>query len=192
MLKEWPAHDRIDSARIGIFGHSLGGFTALIAIGGTPDLAEIPRFCAARPDAPECQFVRQTHGDQLSLAGAPIEWRADPRTRAAVIAAPAVVFPVDKGRLRAVDVPVQLWRVIDDQQAPDAWNSRIVREGLPRKPEEHVVRNAGHMAFRPCSDGLAKVAPFVCQDPPGFDRGAFHQEFNRAVVAFFSKCLARQ
>jgi predicted dienelactone hydrolase len=30
----------------------------------------------------------------------------------------------------------------------------------------------------------------VCQDAPGFDRQAFHREFNAAVVAFFKAKLA--
>src|SRR5471030_1015008 len=39
MLAAWPGHERIDLARIGIFGFSAGGATALAAIGGTPDLS---------------------------------------------------------------------------------------------------------------------------------------------------------
>jgi predicted dienelactone hydrolase len=52
MVKEWPSHDRIDADRIGIFGHSLGGFTALVAIGGIPDLTGVARLCKTKPDAP--------------------------------------------------------------------------------------------------------------------------------------------
>src|SRR5262245_236685 len=39
MLLSWPQHDRLNSTRIGIFGFSAGGFTALVAIGGVPDLS---------------------------------------------------------------------------------------------------------------------------------------------------------
>src|ERR1700730_5886601 len=38
MLASWPHRDLLDPARIGIFGFSAGGFTALVAIGGVPDL----------------------------------------------------------------------------------------------------------------------------------------------------------
>src|SRR6202041_835915 len=41
MLASWPHHDSIDPSRIGVFGFSAGGFTALVAIGGTPDLSTI-------------------------------------------------------------------------------------------------------------------------------------------------------
>lgn len=39
MLSSWPQRERIDPARIGIFGFSAGGFTALVVIGGQPDLS---------------------------------------------------------------------------------------------------------------------------------------------------------
>jgi predicted dienelactone hydrolase len=32
---------------------------------------------------------------------------------------------------------------------------------------------------------LDRFAPEICRDPAGFDRAAFHREFNAAVVAFF-------
>ena len=190
MLLAWSGRGCIDRSKIGIYGFSLGGFTALVVIGGTPDLAEIPRFCATHSDAPECQFIRQSHGDQLAPAPpASSNWTHDPRVHAAVIAAPAVALAFGSNGLRGVRVPVQLWRASNDQQAPDAWNSQLVREGLPVTPEEHVVANAGHMVFRLCSETLRQSVGWMCQDAPGFDRVAFHREFNRAVVTFFRKAL---
>jgi hypothetical protein len=29
------------------------------------------------------------------------------------------------------------------------------------------------------------LAPQICKDEPGFDRAAFHEQFDAAVVAFF-------
>jgi predicted dienelactone hydrolase len=53
-----------------------------------------------------------------------------------------------------------------------------------------VVPNAGHFAFlAPCTPALAAAAPEICRDPAGFDRAAFHREFNPAVVAFFKAKL---
>jgi predicted dienelactone hydrolase len=46
MLTAWPHHDRLNSARVGILGYSVGGFTALVAIGGLPDLSRITAYCA--------------------------------------------------------------------------------------------------------------------------------------------------
>ena len=41
----------------------------------------------------------------------------------------------------------------------------------------------------PCSADLAKIAPAICVDTDGFDRAAFHKEFDADVVAFFLKHL---
>ena len=50
--------------------------------------------------------------------------------------------------------------------------------------------SADHFAFvAPCSTALAERVPDICQDPPGFDRTAFHRDFNAAVVGFFQKQL---
>jgi predicted dienelactone hydrolase len=47
MLDEWPQHDRLDGARVGAFGFSNGGFTVLVAAGGSRTLARPPPI--ARP-----------------------------------------------------------------------------------------------------------------------------------------------
>jgi predicted dienelactone hydrolase len=190
MLSTWAAYAQIDAGRVGMFGFSLGGFTTLVEIGGTPDLGRTAKLCASRPDAPECAFVKQRHGDQLEPPPSEPEWVHDSRIKAAVVAAPAVSFLFEGGGLKRVFVPVQLWRAENDQQAPDGWNSGVVRRELPRLPELHVVAGVGHFVFvAPCSDALAKAAPQICEDAPGFDRAAFHEKFNQAVVTFFRRQL---
>jgi len=187
MLTAWPDRDRLDSTRVGVFGFSLGGYTALVAIGGNPDLRQIPALCRERPDAPECAFIAQRHGDQLDSTAAPAGgWQHDSRIRVAVVAAPAASVTFRGGGLRGVRVPVQLWRATDDNQAPDAWNSGVVRAGLPVAPDEHVVPRGGHFVFTPtCSDTLARVASFMCAD-----RASFQKRFKATVVAFFNAHLA--
>jgi predicted dienelactone hydrolase len=58
---------------------------------------------------------------------------------------------------------------------------------LPAKHEYNVVPNAGHFAFlSPCPPTLAKdTLTELCADAPGFDRAAFHNRFNAAVLGFF-------
>jgi predicted dienelactone hydrolase len=108
-----------------------------------------------------------------------------------LVAAPAVSFTFAAGGLHYVKVPVQLWCAEEDQESPNPWNSDIVRHRLPTPPDTHSVTKAGHFAFlAPCSDALARAVPRICQDAQNFDRSAFHREFNRLVVAFFSAKLA--
>ena len=55
------------------------------------------------------------------------------------------------------------------------------RDRQPGKPGVHVVR-AGHDLFLPpCTAELAALRPQVWTDPEGFDRAAFHREFDAAV-----------
>ena len=87
-------------------------------------------------------------------------------------------------------MPIQLWRGDSDEILPHPNYAQTVYDRLAVKPEYHVVANAGHFAFlAPCSPSLAAMVPEICHDPEGFDRTAFHREFNPAVVAFFKAKL---
>jgi len=44
----------------------------------------------------------------------------------------------------------------------------------------------------PPPPALAKAVPEICTDAPGFDRAAFHKEFNAAVLAFFRTQLGNR
>ena len=190
MLELWAQHGHLEPTRVGMFGFSLGGFTTLVESGGIPDVNRMRQLCTTRPNAPECLFVKQRHGDQLSAEGLIPDWTHDLRVKAAVVVAPAVSYLFGPGSLKDVKIPIQLWRASNDDQVPDAWNTAIIRQELPKPPEEHLVTGAGHYAFlAPCSEVLARQAPQICTDDPSFNRDAFHRNFNKEVVAFFKKTL---
>jgi predicted dienelactone hydrolase len=190
MLESWSYHNLLDHGRVGMFGFSLGGFTTLVESGGIPELSRMLRLCSQHPMAPECRFIKERNGDQLSPENVSPVWIQDPRVKAAVVAAPAVSYLFGPGSLRNVKIPIQMWRAADDEQVPDAWNTALIREEFPILPEEHAVPRAGHYAFLPpCTEALAKQAPQICTDAPGFDRAAFHQDFNKEIVTFFKKTL---
>jgi predicted dienelactone hydrolase len=191
MLNAWDGHDKIDPARIGMFGHSAGGATALIVLGGTPDFDRLAQFCQDHPDAWDCARAKER-----AQAGPPADptetlvWTHDPRVKAAAIAAPAIGYTFTKDALSAVTSPIQLWRAEGDVITPNQWNADLIRDSLPKPPDDHLVPQAGHYDFlAPCSEALAKVAPEICEDAPGFDRAVFHQELNQTLVAFFKAQL---
>jgi predicted dienelactone hydrolase len=187
MLTSWQHHDALDPSRVGMFGFSAGGFTALVAIGGTPDMSTVAPHCAAHPDEWSCRMLRE-HKVNLSANRSMAEpnWVHDPRIVAAVIASPAVGYAFSAQALSAVTVPIQLWRGDSDEILPQPNYAQAVYDRLPVKPEYHVVPNAGHFAFlAPCTPALAARVPEICHDPEGFDRAAFHREFNPGLVAFF-------
>jgi len=185
MLAEWPDHGRIDAGRVGAFGFSAGGFTVLAAAGGVADLSLVAPHCAAHPAYFECGVVK-AGGGAVTLPPASV-WFRDARIKAAVVAAPALGYTFD---LKAVTIPIQLWRAEDDHILPNPDYAEAVRQHLPSPPEYHVVANADHYDFLgPCSDALANLAPDICAERPGFDRTGFHAAFNADVVRFFQKQL---
>jgi predicted dienelactone hydrolase len=186
MLDTWSGHASIDPTRIGIFGHSAGGTTALIAVGGVADISREVAFCQQNPDDWGCQNVRQRGSDPRETVSAPISG-LDTRIKAAVLAAPALAITFQPNGAAAVKVPVQLWVGAEDEIVRDG---SLVRELLPVPPDYHLVPHAGHFAYlAPCNEILAKSSAVICSDPPGFDRAAFLREFHRSVVAFYSRQL---
>jgi len=186
MLGAWRDHGRIDATRVGAFGFSAGGMTVLTEAGGEPDLQTFADHCKAHPAFEDCQIVKQ---HPLSL-DTDVVWTHDPRIKAVVSAAPAIGFAFGSKGLAAVRQPVQLWRAEDDQVLPHPHYAEAVRSALPMPPETHVVADAGHYDFlKPCSAELATRVPAICTSKPGFNRAAFHERFDRDIVAFFKRTL---
>ncbi len=186
LLASWPDHFRIDMAHIGFFGFSRGGFTGLGMIGGNPDWKKLLDNCPVYPGNRFCEQIR---------AGAIAPLTADPRIRAVVIADPAggsLFTPESLGR---VTVPVQLWGSAYSGDGLSPADAAAVAERLPVKPDYHLVANSGHFSFLPpCSEAFAKLVADsgdgeLCTDAPGFDRIAFHKQFNTDVLAFFQTHL---
>lgn len=192
VVTEWMGRERVDADRVGVFGFSAGGLTALVVAGGTPNLSRVGPQCQAHPRYFECGVISRAHVDVGVLAaGQPASvWVHDPRIKAAVVAAPALGYTFGAEGLKDVRVPVQLWRAEDDHILPHPDYAEAVRKTLPTPPEFHLVENADHFDFlAPCSDGLKHAAPDICVSRPGFDRTLFHKQFDAEVVRFFEKTL---
>jgi predicted dienelactone hydrolase len=190
MLAEWPERDRIDRNRIGAFGFSAGGFAVLAAAGGVPDLSLVWPHCQAHPDYFDCQILKRAPAGFAIPSD--LIWSRDARIKAAVVAAPALGYTFGRKGLENVTIPVQLWRDELDHILPNPYYAEAVRQTLPRAPEYHLVAGADHYDFlAPCSEVLVKSAPQICQEHAGFDRRAFHAQFNADVVAFFARTLRR-
>src|SRR5690606_24030047 len=57
MIGGWRDRGHVDAARVGVFGFSAGGTTALIATGGEPDLGRLTSHCAAKREF-VCQLIK--------------------------------------------------------------------------------------------------------------------------------------
>jgi predicted dienelactone hydrolase len=195
MLGEWPDRARIDAGRIGVFGFSSGGFTALVAVGGVPDLSLAVAHARAHPDYYDAQVGKRSGASPETMAMLRSKhpasiWVHDSRIKAAVVVAPALGYTFGPEGLKDVTVPLQLWRAAEDHILPHPDYAEAVRIALPTPPEFHLVDNADHFDFlAPCTDQVRQFAPVICVSRPGFDRTAFHQTFNAEVVRFFGQTL---
>jgi predicted dienelactone hydrolase len=181
MLGAWKEAAVLDPQRIGLFGFSRGAYTGLVVIGGNPDFGALAALCQqAGAATPKCEAIR---AGRVPTA-VPVH---DPRIRAAILADPPVFEGLfSRERLAGVTIPLLLWRssLGGDGVTPDAIDA--LEQLLPRRPDYRIVANSVHFSFiAPCPPALAKAVPVLCTDPPGFDRVAFHNEFNDAAVAFF-------
>lgn len=106
MLSNWDGHALIDSARIGIFGFSAGGFTALVSLGGLADLSKVGPMCREHPGDFSCQLIAKT--GQAVVAPPGSGFAQDMRIKAAVVADPALGYTFSSDGLKNVKAPMQL------------------------------------------------------------------------------------
>jgi predicted dienelactone hydrolase len=181
MVGASPVAANIDASRIGFFGFSRGGYTGLVLVGGNPDWASATDLCQ-QLKIPLCEKILRKEYPTTPLAH-------DIRIKAAVIADPlAVLFTA--ASLASIQVPIQLWASERGGDGVELREVAAVNQALPAKHEYRVVSSAGHFAFlSPCPAASVTALPMLCADAPGFDRVAFHQQFDRDVLAFFKTHL---
>jgi predicted dienelactone hydrolase len=187
MLDGSPLKSTLDPDRVGAFGFSSGGFTVLAAAGGEPDLSRMTDHCVKSPANFDCRLTASRPAPADALAA---RWVHDPRIKAVVAAAPALGFTFGEAGLRGITAPVQLWKAADDQILPGDDYAEAVHRDLKRPHDYRVVAGAGHFDFlAPCATTPPADLAYLCASAPGFDRQAFHRDFNAAVVRFFTDQL---
>jgi predicted dienelactone hydrolase len=177
MLGPSPAAPFIDPSRIGF---SRGGYTGLAVFGANADWANATEYCGTSP-ARGCQQIRTRE-----FPAQPITH--DSRIKAAVVADPLAVFFTAE-TLAPIKAPVQLWGSELGGAGVFLRDVAPLDTTLSSPHEFHVVRSAGHFAFFLCPPALAQTDRDVCTDRNGFDRAAFHKEFNAAAVKFLQDNL---
>jgi len=184
MLGKWPQAAKIDPNRIGFFGFSRGGFTGLALAGGKLDTkAAVAAACPPNAVMKACADFR------ASGAGVPsITLVNDPRIKAEVLADPLFGRFFD---VSTVLVPIQVWASVAGGDGVVHEDGAAVANDLPSQPKLYTVPNSAHFVFlAPCGPQLTQTRPDICVDAAGFDRAAFHAQFNKQIVAFFRTHLA--
>ena len=172
-----PLATTIDPNRIGIYGFSRGGYTALVAIGANPDFALGLPLCQGRTDK-VCDQIRTQEYPKEPLTH-------DRRIKAAVVADPLSVFFTDEG-LAGITIPVQLWASEKGGDGVEPKTVEAVNTALKAPHTFTKVEHAQHFSFLTvCPPECAELEPVICKDPPGLDRTQFHEQFNDALTKFF-------
>ena len=180
----------IDPDRIGVAGHSQGGFTSLW-IGGAkvnPDryLAFQRRW---RNDLTVPKYLR----DEMPVDAAPALDVADRRVKAAFAMAPGLIqaFGMDANGLAQMRIPAYLTVGAGDTVAPPPANAVFAAQHI-RNAQLVVIPGAGHEIFvNECNEDGRMELPDTCVDAPGVDRARIHADVGAAAVQFFDANLRK-
>ncbi len=180
---------RMQSGRIGVVGHSQGGYTALAVAGAPPTPRSLREHCGQHPDDTRfCSFGGATTRE-ATAGSATVPDVRDPRVRAIVLLAPNAL-PFTDDALRKVTLPVRLYAAERDDLTLVRYHAERLARLLPRDREYVLVRGAGHFSFVAGFPTLLKlIAGEAARDPDGFDREALHEVMNREIVGFFDRKL---
>ncbi|MBR0666599.1 dienelactone hydrolase [Roseomonas hellenica] len=167
-----------DPARLGAIGFSLGGATALIVAGATPDYARYTAYCREHPeDIGPCEGGGGTNAPAPSADVAP----ALP-LRALVLLDPLAALFGPPG-LVGLTMPVLLYRPARSGVIRPEGNAMALADALPRTPEQVVVPGNHWVFVDPCPPVLQAEA-VVCRDAAGVDRAAIHRAMEARITAF--------
>ena len=191
--------------KVGVFGMSAGGHTALSLAGGRWSPASFRDNCEAHiaEDFYTCVgLTTRLNGDFLdgwkkTIALKVIRWRfddatwythAEPRI-AAIVAAVPYAADFDMGSLAAPRVPLALITAGQDKWLLPRFHSERVLETCAACERLADFPDGGHgTMLSPFPPGLSGLLAELLDDPPGFDRSVL-AETNRRITAFFRKHL---
>jgi predicted dienelactone hydrolase len=194
--------------RVGMYGMSAGGHTALSMAGGRWSPAGYAKHCEANieQDFHSCLgLMTQLDGGVLDAAKVSVgrfalsqlytdaRWQvhADPRI-AAVVAGVPYAADFDMESLATPRVPLGLVTVGADLWLPARFHSdRVLAACQPRCTLLAHLPDAGHGALLsppPPADRLGKVAARLLLDPPGFDRAQM-ADVDKRIASFFRRHL---
>jgi predicted dienelactone hydrolase len=184
-----PAWNKyIDPGRIGVAGHSQGGFTALW-LGFNRE-----KYLAFQQGSRNNQHIPEHIRKELPLDPDPALNVKDARIKAVFAMAPGIIkaFGMDEAGLRQLDVPAYITVGAGDTQTPPAENAEFAAKYIPHAELVVIPGAVDHEIFvNECDDEGKNDFPEACKDAPGIDRAAIHEQVGNAAVKFFDAALKR-
>jgi predicted dienelactone hydrolase len=147
----------VDETRVGMSGHSFGGYTALMISGGQVNVNDAVAACAAGTPADIfCDYV------VYWPAGATVKFEHEiPGLKGTVALAPGGSAAFGPAGLAGVTVPVVMFSGTLDDTCPVDIEIEPMYQGLPAPKAEGVLESASHMSYTnvcniPLSDQFIK------------------------------------
>ena len=189
VLEDTELGPHIQRGRIGVVGHSNGGYTALAVVGAKPNPQATIAHCRQHPDdARFCSYGGAATREATRKIGEIPDVR-DPRVRAIVLMAPNA-SPFTDDALARVAVPVRVYGAERDDLTVVRYHAERLAKALPPETEYILIKRAGHFSFVASFPwALRVVVGEAARDPEGFDRDAMHEVMNPEIVDFFNRKL---
>jgi predicted dienelactone hydrolase len=183
----WGPH--IDPDRIGVAGHSQGGFTALW-IGGAE--VDPEAFLAYQQRWKENPVVPAYLREQMRLDAEPARDLRDDRVKAAFAMAPGDIqgFGMDEAGLRQMEIPAYIIVGAGDTTTPPEENAEFAAKYIPQVQLDVLPGQVGHEIFTNECDQVGRDNYAEgCIDAPGVDRAKLHGYIGDVALRFFDTNL---
>ncbi len=183
---------RIDANRIGVAGHSSGGYTAFALAGAIYDADVMAAYCQSDRRGPDCELVEGVDFGKVDFSAASESYR-DRRIRASFAMAPAAGNGIRASSLAAIAIPVHVVTTKYDELLDPAQNAIHYANQTPGSTLT-VEREGGHFVYLSrCSLVTAVFTYFlefdICGTRSSVDRDAVHRRISGQAVAFFDEKL---
>jgi predicted dienelactone hydrolase len=180
---------RLDPDRIGVAGHSQGGFTALWIGGAQVDPALFEAYQRGwKSNYAVPAYLRA----QMEVDAGPTRHLEDDRVKAAFAMAPGDLkaFGMDEAGLAKMKIPAYLIVGAGDTTTPIADNAGFAAKFIPDARINVLPGPVGHEIFgNECDEVGRDNYPEACVDAPSVDRARLHVYIGEAALEFFNRTL---
>jgi predicted dienelactone hydrolase len=200
----------LEKGRVGVYGMSAGGLTALEFSGATWSVGRLVKHCADHfdGDLSFCAFRELTASsgrlDQETRQRLKAQYaqgagsgmvetkeygHQDSRVKAVVAAVP-VAAVIDPASLKTPRVPTALVPADLDQVLAPAWHVKAIKNACESCTVIGPLRSGGHMSIlSPLPEAVMQMLGAWAKDPPGFDRASLVPLY-KEIAQFFARHLA--
>lgn len=170
ILTDLEIKDNINIKKIGMVGHSMGGYTALALAGGKPIFSKVSSSFLQK------KYIDLSHYDNNFL---------DERIKAIAVFASGKTKIFDKESLLKVAVPVFIMEASRDELVDGDDLKQLAKNLSNLSNKYYILKGAGRFSFLPLSNKeVTRIAPETSCDPET-PRKDLHVIVEKETLSFF-------